>query len=116
MNNVDLVKEVIRVFCENKTDQKALDAHFSPDFEHWANGKKGGLKDYARRLAAYGAAYENFKIPTWDEVFAAEDKVVTSYVLEGRKKDGAEDRMAVMAVWHVKDGKIAALHEVDASV
>jgi ketosteroid isomerase-like protein len=115
MNNVDLVKEVVQKFCENKQDENVLNKYFAPDFEHTANGKRGRLKDYAERLAAYGKTYEHFRIPAWDDIFAAGDKVVTSYVLEANKA-GKHENFAVMAIWRVKDGKITALREVDAPV
>ena len=114
MTNVDLVREITDLFSRNKRDKDALAQYFSSDFQHWANGKRSDLGGYAAHLAKYGEAYEGFTIPQWDELFAADDKVVASYALEGKKKGGGTDRMAVMAIWRFKDGKVVSLREVDA--
>jgi hypothetical protein len=40
--------------------------------------------------------------------------VVAAYTLTLRRHDGGAERMAVMAIWTVADGKVTALREVDA--
>jgi SnoaL-like domain len=77
-----------------------------------ASGKEG----YAARLAAYGKKYRRYRIPAWDEAFAADDKVVVSYTLVAEKADGPPDTLAVIAIWRLNDGKVVALREVDAPV
>ena len=46
--------------------------------------------------------------------FAVDDRVVVAYTLDLHRRDGTAERMAVMAIWTVADGKVTALREVDA--
>jgi ketosteroid isomerase-like protein len=58
--------------------------------------------------------YISLSTPEWDELFAADDKVVCAYTFEGKRKDGTQERLAVIAIWRIRDGKIVALREVGA--
>jgi ketosteroid isomerase-like protein len=116
MDNIQIVKEVTEAFCDNRLDQQVLDKYFAPDFSHIANGRKTGLREYSEHLQRYMRDYQRFRIPAWDELFAVDDRVVAAYTLEGEKASGPTDRVNVMAVWRLKDGKIASLREVDAAM
>jgi hypothetical protein len=48
------------------------------------------------------------------ELFTVADRVVVAYTLNLHRRDGSEERMAVMAIWTVADGRVTALREVDA--
>jgi ketosteroid isomerase-like protein len=113
MGKVDLVKEITGQFAKNADDRAVLDKYFSPDFVHWADGKRSDLQGYAARLASYRASYERFTIPTWDEAFEAGDKVVVAYTLEASRKAGGVERIPVMAIWSVQGGKVTSLREVE---
>ena len=52
--------------------------------------------------------------PEFDELFAVDDRVVVASTLALHRHDGSVERMAVMAIWTVADGKVSALREVDA--
>jgi hypothetical protein len=58
--------------------------------------------------------YKGFRIPNWDELFSAGDKVVTSYTLEGETVTGKQDRSVGIAIWRLANGKVVSLREVDA--
>jgi ketosteroid isomerase-like protein len=47
-------------------------------------------------------------------LFAVDDRVVVAYTLGLHRRDGAGERMAVMAIWTLDGGKVTALREVDA--
>jgi ketosteroid isomerase-like protein len=113
MENIELVKEITGLFARNTEVRAVLDRYFAPDFVHWANGRQSDLKSYAARLDGYRNTYDGFSIPAWDELFAADDRVVVAYTLEAKKKDGSVERIPVMAIWRLKDGKVVALREVD---
>ncbi len=113
MDNLAAVKEITDQFAQNRDDQAVLNKYFAPDFVHWSNGQKSDLQGYASHLAGYRNAYDSFSIPAWDELFAADNKVVAAYTLEAKKKDGAVERIPVMAVWRFENGKVASLREVD---
>jgi hypothetical protein len=113
VGNVDLVKEITGQFAKNTDDRPVLDKYFSPDFVHWANGKRSDLQGYAAHLGGYRGAYEGFTVPAWDEAFEAGDKVVVAYTLEAKKKGGGVDKIPVMAVWRIQSGKVVSLREVD---
>jgi ketosteroid isomerase-like protein len=112
MSNADLIKEITTAFSNNRTDQAVIDKNFAPGFRYWSNGKQGDLAGYRAALAEYEKDYDRFTISRWDELFEAHDKVVAAYRLDGAKKSGGNDSMNVMAVWQVKDGKVASLRQV----
>ena len=81
------------------------------------NGQPIDLNAYARHVAAYTGQFKRMRIPRWEERFAADDdKVVVAYTFEGERADGAQARVAVMAVWRLREGKVASLHEVNAEL
>ena len=114
MDNMEIVREITDAFAENRVDDRILSRYFAPDFEHVVNGRRTDLRGYSDRLARYMRDYERFRITELDEPFAAGDKVVTSYTLEGKKRGGGTEELAVMAIWRLEDGKVKSLHEVDA--
>jgi ketosteroid isomerase-like protein len=114
MSNLDRVKEITESFAREGDDRAVLDRFFAPEFEHWANGRRSDLKGYAAHLAGYRTRYESFRIPAWDELFAADDRVVAAYTLEAKTKGGSVERVPVMAIWRFRDGKVVSLRGVDA--
>ena len=88
MDNVQIVKDITNAFCENKLDDKVLEQYFAKDFEHVVNGRHTDLKGYAEHLADYMREYRRFRIPAWDELFAAGDRVVSSYTLQAERPNG----------------------------
>lgn len=78
------------------------------------NGRHNDLRGYSDHLARYMRDYQRFRISELDVPFAADDKVVTSYILEAEKRNGETDEMSVMAIWRLANGKVMSLHEVDA--
>ena len=57
--------------------------------------------------------YRRLRIPAWDELFAAGDRVVSAYTLEAERPNGEKEEMEVMAVWRIQGGKVGSLREVD---
>src|SRR5690606_29291236 len=80
------------------------------------NGRRSDLRGYSEHLGRSMPEYARFRISGLDEPIAADDRVVTSYALEGEKRNGEKEEMAVMAIWRLEDGKVKSLHEVDAPV
>ena len=114
MSNLDLVQEITEAFALNADARQVLDRFFAPSFEHWANGRRSDLEGYAAHLAGYRSRYKSFRVPTWDELFEAGDRVVAAYVLEAKGKDGTTTHVPVIAIWRFQDDKVVALREVDA--
>jgi hypothetical protein len=98
----------------DKLDQQIIAEYFAPEFEHIGNGSRTNLKGYSEHLAEYMREYKGFRIPNWDELFSAGDKVVTSYTLEGETVTGKQDRSVGIAIWRLANGKVVSLREVDA--
>jgi limonene-1,2-epoxide hydrolase len=111
MENIEIVKEITTAFAENRHDQAILKKYFAPDFEHIANGQSTDLHGYGERLTTYMTNYKGFKIPTWDELFSTDDKVIASYSIEAERNDGAQEKIVVMAIWRLRDEKVIALRE-----
>jgi hypothetical protein len=116
MDNIEIVKEITNAFVKNMDDQEILKKYFSPDFVHYANGQATDLKGYSVHLSNYMGMYKTIKLLAWDELFAVDDKVVVSYILESETKEGVSQKAAVMAIWRLKDGKVVSLREVDAFI
>jgi hypothetical protein len=76
-----------------------------------------GLRSRSRRVDVreYREQFASIDRPQFDELFAVDDRVVVAYTLALHGRDGSIERMAVMAIWTVVDGKVTALREVDAS-
>jgi ketosteroid isomerase-like protein len=114
MSNIDIIKEVTNAFLQNRHDLEILDKYFALDFERIASGQRSNLKGYAAHLADYMSNYVSLNIAAWDELFTADDKVVCAYTFEGKRRDGMQERLAVIAIWRIRDGKIVGLREVGA--
>jgi len=114
MENTQIVKEITQALCEKKKDNQFLSKYFAPEFEHIWNGSRTDLKGYSEHRAEYMRNYKRFRIPNYDELFSAGDKVVTSYTLEAETGIGKQERSAVMAVWRRSNGKVVSLRWVDA--
>jgi hypothetical protein len=114
MDNIEIVKKITTAFAENRHDQAILEKYFAPEFEHIANGEGTDLRGYGERLTSYMTNYRGFKIPTWDELFSTDDKVIASYSIEAERNDGVQEKIVVMAIWRLRDEKVIALREVEA--
>jgi hypothetical protein len=80
-----------------------------PDAEPLVRPDLARGRDYRQQYAAIDR-------PEFDELFAVDDRVVVAYTLRLHRQDGSTELMAVMAIWTVSDGKVAALREVDAPI
>jgi hypothetical protein len=79
-----------------------------------ANGATADKSGYLARGREYREQYASIDRPEFDELFAVDDRVVVAYTLVLHRQNGSTERMAVMAIWTVKDGKVTELREVDA--
>ena len=70
-------------------------------------GRKEKVRQYAYKAhpAKYTRKYVNFRTHKWDEAFEAGDRVVGAYTPVGERKDGRQEKIAVMATWQLADGK-----------
>src|SRR5690606_1649759 len=93
VDNMEIVREITDAFAENRMDDRVLSRYFASDFEHVVNGRRSDLRGYSDRLSRYMQDYERFRITDLDEPFAADDKVVTSYTLEGKKRSGETEEL-----------------------
>jgi len=84
------------------------------DFVHHGNGARTDKAGYLARGRAYRERYASIDRPDFDELFTVDDRVVAAYTLRLHRHDGSTERMAVMAIWTVADGRVTALREVDA--
>lgn len=50
MNNIDLVKHVTNMLCENDNDLQVLDEYFDPNFTFDGNGSSGNLDDFSKKI------------------------------------------------------------------
>lgn len=114
MNNLETVKKITKAFLVNHQDIQAVNKYFAPNFQHTVNGVTSDVNGYKMHLTKYARKYKNFRVPKWSEALEVGDKVVVAYTLIGERKEGGEDKIAVMAIWQLGEGKVIALREVDA--
>ncbi|MGE5637013.1 MAG: nuclear transport factor 2 family protein [Nocardioidaceae bacterium] len=114
MDAAELVRDITFKMCDHDFDLDLVKSTFSDDFVHNANGATSDKAGYLARGHEYRDQYASIDRPEFDELFAVGDRVVAAYTLRLERKDGSAERMAVMAIWTLADGKVTALREVDA--
>lgn len=116
MSNADRVREITNRMCDKDFDLELVVEDFSKDFEHHANGRTTDKAGYLQRGREYREAFESIDRPAFDELVEVDNRVIAAYTLTLHRRDGEDQRMAVMAIWTLEDGKVAALREVDAEI
>jgi ketosteroid isomerase-like protein len=114
LDNAELVRDFTNKMCDRDFDLDLVESTFADDFVHHANGASADKGGYLARGREYREQYESIDRPEFDELFAVDDRVVVAYTLGLHRRDGASERMAVMAIWTLDGGKVTALREVDA--
>jgi ketosteroid isomerase-like protein len=115
VDTVELVRDITYKMCDRDFDLDLVQETFADDFVHHANGTTSDKAAYLARGREYRAAFSSIDRPEFDELLAAgDDRVVASYTLQLHRRDGGTDRLAVMAIWTLADGRVTALREVDA--
>lgn len=116
MSNADRIREITYRMCDRDFDLELVEDEFTDDFTHTANGTTTDKAGYLQRGREYRELFERIERPEFDELLEIEDRVVVAYTLTPHRRDGGVQRLAVMAIWTLRDGKIAALREVDAEI
>lgn len=114
MDTVELVRDITYKMCDRDFDLDLVQQTFADDFVHDANGATSDKAAYLARGREYRAAFSGIDRPEFDELFAVGDRVVAAYTLQLHRRGGGTERLAVMAIWTLADGKVTALREVDA--
>ena len=115
MDSVDFIRDITYKMCDRDFDLGLVEETYADDFVHHGNGGTTDKAGYLARGREYRERYESIDRPEFDELFADGDRVVSAYTLTHHPHGGATERMAVMAIWTVSDGKGTALREVDAT-
>jgi ketosteroid isomerase-like protein len=116
MSNADRIREITNRMCDKDFDLDLVVEEFTEDFVHHANGRTTDKTGYLQRGREYRDSFESIDRPEFDELIELENRVIVAYTLTLHPRDGGEQRMAVMAIWTLEDGKVAALREVDAEI
>jgi ketosteroid isomerase-like protein len=114
MDRVEFIRDVTYKMCDRDFDLDLVESTFADDFVHHGNGATSDKAGYLTRGREYREQFESIDRLQFDELFAVDDRVVVAYTLALHRRDGSTERMAVMAIWTVVDGKVTALREVDA--
>jgi ketosteroid isomerase-like protein len=114
VDTVEFIRDVTYKMCDRDFDLDLVESTFADDFVHHGNGATTDKAGYLSPGREYRDQYASIDRPEFDELFAIDDRVVVAYTLALHRNDGSTERMAVMAVWTVVDGKVTALREVDA--
>jgi ketosteroid isomerase-like protein len=115
MDPVEFIRDITNKMCDRDFDLDLVESTFAEDFVHHGNGATTDKAGYLARGREYREQFASIDRPEFDELFAVDDRVVVAYTLGLHRRDGATERMAVMAIWTVSDGKVTALREVDAA-
>jgi 2-polyprenyl-6-methoxyphenol hydroxylase-like FAD-dependent oxidoreductase len=114
VDSVDFIRDITNKMCDRDFDLDLVESTYADDFVHHGNGATTDKAGYLARGREYRERYERIDRPEFDQLFAAGDRVVAAYTLRLRRRDRSTERMAVIAIWTVTDGKVTALREVDA--
>ncbi len=114
VDTLEFVRDITFKMCDRDFDVDLVESTFAEDFVHHGNGATSDKAGYLARGREYREQFASIDRPEFDELFAVDDRVVVAYTLQLHRNDGDAERMAVMAIWTVRDGKVAALREVDA--
>jgi ketosteroid isomerase-like protein len=114
VDTVEFIRDITFKMCDRDFDLDLVESTYSDDFVHHANGATTDKSGYLARGREYREQYARIDRPEFDELFAVDDRVVVAYTLVLHRQNGSTERMAVMAIWTVRDGKVTELREVDA--
>jgi ketosteroid isomerase-like protein len=114
MDQIEFIRDITYTMCDRDFDLDLVESTFANDFVHHGNGARTDKAGYLARGREYREQFASIDRPEFDELFAIDDRVVVAYTLRLQRRDGETERMAVMAIWTVADGKVTALREVDA--
>ena len=114
MDTVEFIKDITYKMCDRDFDLDLVESTFADDFVHHGNGARSDKAGYLARGREYREQFASIDRPEFDELFAVDDRVVVAYTLALHRRDESTERMAVMAIWTVRDDEVAALREVDA--
>jgi ketosteroid isomerase-like protein len=114
MDPVEFIRDITYKMCDRDFDLDLVESTFADDFVHHGNGATTDKAGYLARGREYREQFASIDRPEFDELLAIDDRVFVAYTLRLHRRDGGTERMAVMAIWTVADGKVTALREVDA--
>jgi ketosteroid isomerase-like protein len=114
VDTVEFIRDVTNKMCDRDFDLDLVESTFADDFVQYGNGARSDKAGYLAHGREYREQFETIDRPQFDELSAVDDRVVVAYTLTLHRRGGSTERMAVMAVWTVADGKVSALREVDA--
>jgi hypothetical protein len=116
MSNADRVREITNRMCDKDFDLELVVEDFTDDFQHNANGSTTDKAGYLERGREYRESFESIDRPQFDELIEVDDRVVVSYTLTLHRREGGDQRLAVMAIWTLDGDRVSALREVDAEI
>lgn len=114
MDATEFIRDITVKMCDRDFDLDLVESTFADDFVHHGNGATTDKEGYLARGREYREHYARIDRPEFDKLLSVDDRVVVAYTLNLHRQDGSSERMAVMAIWTVADGKVTALREVDA--
>jgi ketosteroid isomerase-like protein len=114
VDTLEFVRDITFKMCDRDFDLDLVESTFAEDFVHHGNGATSDKAGYLARGREYRERFATIDRPEFDELFAVDDRVVVAYTLQLHRNDGGDERMAVMAIWTVRGGKVVELREVDA--
>jgi len=98
MSNAERVREITNRMCDKDFDLDLVVADFTDDFQHHANGQTTDKAGYLQRGRTYRESFDSIDRPEFDELIEVDDRVVVAYTLTLHRRDGEDQRLAVMAI------------------
>lgn len=109
--NVQLVQRMFAAFSDLSTPLSTMEEFLTDDFYQLVDGKrsdKAGFLDHAVALrGAISALRFEFL-----QIFATENRAATVHFAHVVRKNGAENRIKVVAVYGLRDGKLCFVDEL----
>lgn len=110
-DSIALITTMFAAFCQPDTSAAKLARFFTPDYIQRVDGKQLDLTAFLDHFRALQAALRRLNI-TIEHVVSDGTTAATVHIAEAEKRDGSRSRIKVVAVYVLRDGRIALVDEL----
>lgn len=109
--NISIVKQMFTEVSE-KRDLSKFDDFYARDFLLVSNNKKYGYEVYKKQQQDIFKKLASLKVLSYEDIFAANDKVVSRMSIKLNMKDGVTHTFYLIAIFRLKNDKIDRIWEI----
>lgn len=109
--NIKIVKQMFSQFAE-KRDMSKFDVYYAKDFVLDSNGKTYNYQQYKNLEAKIYKTLKNLKVLRYDDIFAAQNKVVARMSIQLVNNASQVNTFKVILIAEIKNNKITHIWEI----